>query len=199
MSDDTFVTNTDLLIGLRDAENAAVWESFDQRYRSILIAFARKLGLNHSAAEDAAQETLLQFVKAYRSGSYTRDKGRLRSWLFGIASNVIRSQQRRGGRERVVQGAEDATGFVAGIPDEHTWSAVWEDEWRQAVLNACLQRIRADVAPQTFQAFELYVLKGRPAEEVAEQLGVSRDSVFQSKRRLLERMKELMRAYSDEW
>src|SRR4029453_12334468 len=94
------VTNTLLLAGLKDNKNDAVWSDFFARYQPMLLAFARKLGMSDEDAKNAAQEALMAFVSAYREGAYDRKKGRLRTWLYGIASHKVRDMQRkRRGRE----------------------------------------------------------------------------------------------------
>ena len=47
------VTSITLLEGLKDPRNEAAWRRFMDRYRPILIGFARRLGLSPSDAEDA--------------------------------------------------------------------------------------------------------------------------------------------------
>ena len=79
-------TTTALLEALLDPADDEVWQDFDRRYRPILIAFAQRLGLPD---EDAAQDTLTRFVRSYREGKYDRDRGRLRSWIIGIARHCI--------------------------------------------------------------------------------------------------------------
>lgn len=192
-SSTTFRTNTEILNGLQDAGNDAVWQAFVARYRPVLVAFARRLGLADDAAEDAAQDALISFLGAYRSGGYVRDRGRLRSWLFGIAANAIRKQRHRAPRERLLgPGDGSSAAPIEAVRDERTWSDVWELEWRQAVLKACLGKLRETTEPHSIQAFELYVLGDWPAERVADALGMSRDAVFQTKRRLLTRLREIV-------
>jgi DNA-directed RNA polymerase specialized sigma24 family protein len=50
-----------------------------------VTAFASRLGLDSNEAEDVAQETLIEFVRAYGGGNYDRSRGRLSSWIFSIA------------------------------------------------------------------------------------------------------------------
>ena len=77
-------TTTVLLDGLYDPANSVVWRQFDQRYRPIIIGFARRLGLTDDDAADIAQETLVRFVKEYRAGKYDRTRGRLRTWIIAM-------------------------------------------------------------------------------------------------------------------
>ncbi|MCH7721132.1 MAG: hypothetical protein IH988_09125, partial [Planctomycetes bacterium] len=88
-----------LLEGLRNTNDHRAWQRFSDRYRPMVVGFASSLGLDDSDAQDAAQDTLLAFTKGYLAGEYDRDKGRLRSWLFGISWRKIRDIQRRQGRE----------------------------------------------------------------------------------------------------
>ena len=81
------ITSTTLLDGLKDQGNAPVWSEFCTRYRPVIVAFARRLGMSEDDAQDAAQEALITFAAAYREGKYSRDKGRLRSWLLTLAKD----------------------------------------------------------------------------------------------------------------
>ena len=53
-----------------------------------------------------------------------------------------------------------------------------------------LHRFVVDVAHRTLQAFELHALRGVPVGEAAEQLQLSKASVYQAKSRVLRRVKE---------
>jgi RNA polymerase sigma-70 factor (ECF subfamily) len=185
------ITNTDLLNGLRNPDNAEIWEAFFERYQPLLVSFGRRLGLNDPDAQDGAQEALMGFVRAYREGAYDRAKGRLRSWLFGIASNKMRDIQRKRGRDLVIVDEADDTRFLNKIPDDHSISEVWEAEWRKAVLSTCLREVREKVKPKTMKAFELFALEGLPAQKVAEQLEMTENAVWIAKNRVLSHMREI--------
>jgi RNA polymerase sigma-70 factor (ECF subfamily) len=195
----TLRTNTELLLGLQDAGNDVTWSAFVQRYRPVLVAFGKRLGLSHDTAMDAAQEALMTFLDSYLAGKYTRDKGRLRSWLFGIARNSVRRQWRKAPREQQVAENDGSTAFVNKIVGDDSISDAWEQEWRQAVLNNCIDELRKTCEPQTMRAFELYVLNEWPADKVAKEVGITRDSVFQAKRRLMKKMREMLESLEHDW
>lgn len=48
--------------------DAAAWQLFDQRFRGVAVAAAKKLGPDDSDAGDAAQDTLLQATRDYQGG-----------------------------------------------------------------------------------------------------------------------------------
>lgn len=191
-------TNTMLLVGLRDAANQAVWTEFFGRYQPLLVSFGRRLGLGDDDAQDAAQDTLLAFAKAYRQGRYDRAKGRLRTWLLTIATNKIRDLQRRR-CERLMGESGDGTAFIDRIPDERSMSDVWEAEWKQAIIRQCLDYVRPRVEPTTMRAFELLAIEGVSGEEVATQLGISRNAVYQAKSHVLSHMRAYQQQLEEIW
>ena len=189
-------TSTALLQGLKQAD-ATVWVDFTARYRPIVVAYARRLGLRPGDAEDVAQETLGAFAQAYREGRYERDRGRLRAWLFGIASNTLRDHCRRGQRRARVAGAPPPTGFLENLPDERTQVDAWDEEWREAVLRQALARVKGEVQAGTFEAFRLFAVEQQPAAQVAARLSITENAVFCAKQRVLRRLRELLADLED--
>ena len=193
------VTSLTLLEGLRNPQDQAAWRRFAERYQPMVLSFAHKLGLSDSDAQDAAQETMLAFVTAYRRQEYDQGKGRLRSWLFGIAHRKVSDIHRRGRKERVLADRSDATGFMEAIEAPDVAERVWEQAWQRAVLQACLAEVGKQVDHDTLESFRLYVLEEWPAEKVAEHLGISRNAVYINKNRVLNRLRELQGWMEEVW
>lgn len=191
------VTSAELLRGLCDPGNQTVWRQYVDRYRPVLLEYGRRLGLTADDAEDAAQQTLVAFLEGFRAGRYDPQKGRLRQWLFGIAAHTIRQAR---ARPRAVQVADTTgTGFFAQLPDEATMAVLWDEEWRTALLAHCLQVVRGEVAPQTYEAFDRFACRDEPAAAVAQALGITENAVYGSKRRVLDRLRELTAQLAEEW
>lgn len=195
-------TSTYLLDGLKNPADQSAWEAFVSRYRPLIVNYAqRAFGLAIEDAEDAAQMALADFARAYQAGQYERTKGRLRNWLFGIATNRTRKLIRQKARNREVQVADPSseTGFIQRVPDDDALEQAWENEWRQAVAEQCLEEIRFQFEPKTVAAFELYVWKGHPAREVADQLTMSENAVYLAKHHVLKRVRELLPRMEEIW
>lgn len=194
------VTTTKLIEDLRDPANAEAWGAFDGRYRPILIGFAVRLGFAHADAEELAQRALVEFARAYREGRYERGRGRLSSWLIGIARNTGMAMRRS-----IAEGGRLGGGTrLEEMPGEGELTRVWAREREQAILGEALAQLRASerLEAHTFRAFELFALRGVPASEVAEQCGIAVDSVYVIKNRLTRRLREIVRelttAYEEE-
>lgn len=189
--DGTAATNTDLLLALRDQGNDRAWTLFCARYQPVLIAFARRLGLSSSDAQDAAQDSLFAFARAYRQGDYDRTRGRLRNWLLSIAAHKIRDLQRKVCRQPAALGTQEDTTWFDDIADDRQASNICEAQWHNAILDSCLDKVSRHVEPATMQAFRLYVIEDRGVDEVAAKMNMTRNAVFKAQRRVMTRLREL--------
>jgi RNA polymerase sigma-70 factor (ECF subfamily) len=180
-------TSTLLLEGLADPRNRAIWDEFDGRYRPVLAAFARRMGLSENDADEIAQEVLARFVERFRAGEYVRDRGRLRSWIFGIARTRIADSKRARARRRVERG----TSALFSVKDETDPEAAFADEWRRALLRQAFAELRAKSRhePKSLRALELLVLEQRPTKEVAQELGMTANALYVARHRALQSLR----------
>ncbi len=180
-------TTTHLLDGLADPAHEEAWRALDERYRPILIGFARRLGLADADAADVAQEALLRFLQEFRGGRYERGRGHIRSFLVTLARTRAADLRRRRARRREARGD---SAFVELAADEA--DSLWEEECRHVILRQALDELRSSTRMQerTIRAFERVALEGQEPAVVAEELGMSMDEVYVAKHRTLERLRE---------
>jgi len=185
-----WMTTTQVLEDLKGRGDSAAWERFNGHFHAMVVRFARHAGLSAADAEDAAQETMLTFVKAFREGKYEREKGRLRDWLFGVAKRVTLNIRSRLPREQLI-GDRTGTSFWEMVEDDDSIERSWDDEWRKAVLSICLEQARREMDRGVFRAFELYALEEKQVGDVAKELKMSRNAVYIAKSRVLARLRQL--------
>ena len=189
-------TSTVLLESLKDPAQEAVWREFDARFRPLLTAFAVRLGLEAGEAEDVAQETLVEFVGAYRAGKYDRSRGRLSSWIISIARHRISHRRLAVGR---AAGRRGESGLV-DLSDPARLTAVWEDEQRRLIIIRAMEVLRAGrTAEPTLRAFDLVAVRGLPAEEAARECGMTVDEVYTAKNRVTKRLREIVAELTSAW
>lgn len=191
-----WVTTTKVLEALKTSADGIAWRMFHNHFYPVLLKFGRKLGLADPDAEDAAQETMIAFLNAYRNGRYDRTKGRLSHWLFGVAKNVLIERRRKvqSSPERPIADRTGADGsFWDLVKDDatSTLERMWDDEWRSMVLKKCLARVRGECDERTFQAFDLYAMSELPVDQVAQRLSMSPNAVYIAKNRVLARLRQL--------
>ena len=189
-------TTSAMLAALHDPAEVAAWESFDARYRPVLVGFARNLGLSDEESADVAQETLARFVEQYREGRYDRERGRLGAWLVGIARYRVLDVHRAHGR-RALRG-ESA---MVDLADEASLAEAWESQRRARILELAMERLRAGgrTDPRTIEAFELLMVHGLSTQAVAEQMGVSDHDVYLAKSRVAQRLRKIIERLEAEY
>jgi RNA polymerase sigma factor (sigma-70 family) len=187
-----WITTSTVLARLSDFDDRGAWERFVERFRRPIESFAERQGIAAPECEDLAQETLLAFAKAFRSGEYARSKGRLSSWLFGIAWRRIDHARRRA-RVRAGELAHGDDGEPPlDLPDAERPSPEWEELWERSMLEHCLRQVRKEVAPSSFRAFEMLVLEGRSIDDAVIDLGITRNAIAIAKHRVSGRLRELV-------
>jgi RNA polymerase sigma factor (sigma-70 family) len=190
-----WLTTTQLLEDLKTTHDESAWAEFCSHFQPVVIKFARKLGLSNVEAEDAAQETMTAFFKAFKEGKYDKDKGRLSNWLFGIAKRVILNLRGRQPLEKLIADKTTGTSFWDMVQDDRTLGRTWELEWRQMVLKRCLEQVRQEFDPKVFGAFRNYAIDQFAIEEVCQRFDMSPNAVYIAKSRILSRLRELKRQY----
>jgi len=184
-----WVTTT-LMLDRLDADQDNAWDEFVAHFHDPVRRFVLRMGLSDAAAEDVVQDTLVAFLNAFREGRYSRERGRLSSWLFGIAYREAARTARDAARERQSPGRDGRTTFFTDRSDD-TARRTWDESWERFVLEQCLRRLREELAEGPFRAFELTAMRGVPPAEVAGQLGMTRNAVFVAKHRALKRIAAL--------
>jgi len=190
-----WITTTQLLKDLKTTHDDSAWSEFYSHFQPVVIEFARKLGLSNVEAEDAAQETMTTFFKAFKSGKYDPNKGRLSNWLFGIAKRVILNLRGRKPLEKLIADKTTGTSFWDMVQDDHTLGRTWELQWQQTVLKRCLEQVRQEFEPKVFAAFRHYAIDQFAIEEVCEKFDMSRNAVYIAKSRVLSRLRELKQQF----
>lgn len=182
-------TTTRLLDALLEPANEPAWAQIDARYRPVIAGLARRLGLRDADAEEVAQQALSEFVRVYREGRYDRTRGRLSSWILGIAHNTA-LRVARTSKKNLLPGAT----ILSETPDDNALRSIWTDERDRTILSRAIGMLRdeSDVDDRTLLAFDLVALRGVPVSEAAAQSGMSVEQVYVAKSRMTKRLREVV-------
>src|SRR5262245_32320345 len=189
-------TRGSLIVRLADGRDARDWEQFVEIYAPLVFHFARRRGLQEADAADVTQEVLSAASRALKGGRYDHRKGTFRGWLFTIARNevhtLLASRQRR---EQACGGTAAQLQLAAVAEDEE--DTTWEAEYEQRLLAWAAERVKGEVQPATWRAFERTALDRASGEMVAAELGMSIGAVYLAKSRVMKRLRELVREIDD--
>jgi RNA polymerase sigma-70 factor (ECF subfamily) len=111
-----------------------------------------------------------------------------RAWLKTVVLNRWRNQIKRQARAPAHPG--DACLADVHAPDDSLFE---EQEYRRQLLRRALELVRDEFQPATWKAFNEHGMNGRPAAEVAAELGMTVGAVYAAKCRVLGRLREQLR------
>ena len=75
---------------------------------------------------------------------------------------------------------------------EELESSICPDSMHSPLVRQVMEQVSAEFEPQTWTAFCKTTLDGLPAASVAEELGISVDSVYQAKSRVLRKLRKYL-------
>jgi RNA polymerase sigma-70 factor (ECF subfamily) len=130
------------------------------------------------------QDVLTALIRKLPEFRYDQGKS-FRGWLRTVLLNRWRDRSPR--RPVPVTLAQD--GLLEDVPAPETTE--FEDrEYQTYLIDRSLQLLQAEFSHETWQAFSLYVLVGKPVGEVAAALRVSVNVVYLAKSRVLARLRQ---------
>jgi RNA polymerase sigma-70 factor (ECF subfamily) len=150
-------------------------------YTPLLFHWARRLGLQDQDAADLVQDVLLVLVRKLPEFQYQPGRS-FRGWMRTVLMNKWRDRPH----------ARSAVSFDSEVhsQDSPDSQALEEREYRLYVVGRALRLMVTEFEPATWQACWETVMSGRPAAEVAAELGLTVNAVYLAKSRVLGRLRQ---------
>ena len=189
-------TRQTLLIKIRDQYDDAAWEEFISFYRPYIYRVVQNLqNINATDREDIIQEVMLIAWKKLPEFSYSPEKGRFRSWLSTVTQRTAYAHWNKRQKGEYFDGAVKADELSAGLSPEV--EKICQDEWEQHVADTAWANIVDKFEPQILKAFQK-LASGEKGEDVARELGLSQNSVYVYKKRVMAALQKEIAYLDDE-
>jgi RNA polymerase sigma-70 factor (ECF subfamily) len=187
-------TSPSLLIRVRNPRDGDAWREFDRVYSGLIVRYCRGRGLSPTDAEDVRQIVLMNLAGALPKFEYSLERGRFRSYLGRVVRNAV-FRRIRCPRPAVAALHEFEPAAITDPDVDH--DATWRREWMHHHLRRAMQAIRRTHERRSLDVFER-LLRGQPAAEVAEAMGMSIAAVHKVKQRVQRRLKAIVAMQLDE-
>jgi RNA polymerase sigma factor (sigma-70 family) len=181
-----------LLARLRhDPSSECAWDEFVESYGRHIYRWCRQWKLQDADAEDVTQEILLKLARKLRAFTYDPDRS-FRGWLKTVAHHTWRD-------------FVDERSLIRPASDEPVWGLLYTVEARDDLLHKLEEafdyelletakvQVRLRVAPHTWEAFQLLVVDGLPAAEVAAKVRMQVAMVYVAKSKVTKMLREEIR------
>jgi RNA polymerase sigma-70 factor (ECF subfamily) len=193
------VTRVSLLARLRDGDDADAWREFVALYAPVVYGFARKRGLQDADAADLMQEVLRSVSAHAGTLEYDRKKGTFRGWLYTVTRNKVYNFLSAGKNRPRATGDSGTRQRLEAEPDRNgPPDGDWEREYQKQLSARAMDRVKGEFQASTWKAFWGTAVDGRPAGDVAKELGMSPGAVYVAKSRVLARLREEVQAMQEE-
>lgn len=171
---------------LRDPQ---AWARLSQMFCPLVLRWVVRAGVKPDDAPDVVQEVFRAVLVRIDDFQRQQPGSSFRGWLFGITRHKLLSHWARNRGPRAIGGSEARELFeqVAVAADASTTG----DETELAVIcRGAMQCVRDEFNAVAWQAFIETVLEDRAPIEVARELGVTVNSVYLAKSRILRRLRD---------
>jgi RNA polymerase sigma-70 factor (ECF subfamily) len=189
-------TQPSLLLRIRQPADAAAWREFVDLYAPLVYGFLRKQSLQDADAADVAQDVLRTVAQRIGELRYDPARGTFRGWLFTIVNSRLNDFRRRGQRQRAL--VAHAAAQISEAEHESASSEEWDLDYQRQVFHAAAERVRGDFGTSAWRAFWQAAVEGRPAKEIAADLGMSQAAVYLAKARVMNRIREELETLTGE-
>lgn len=184
-------TRSSVLAGVSGDRDGAAWARFFDTYAGFVFGVARRRGLAEADADEIVQQVMGELVNGKGLAQYDRTLGGFRQWL---ARRVVWrvANYRRDGEARRAAEAGFADGSRAEEGQTGELEDAFEEEWLAAVLEEALRRLRETSNPTHYAVFFASAIEGLDSEVVRRMHGIGADNLYQIRRRLGARLRELL-------
>ena len=179
-------TRSSVLKAVADTGTEAAWARFYDLYSGFVFSIARSKGLKGEEADDIVQVVFTDLARMMPTFKYDRAKGKFRSYLIGLVHWRVKDKLRLVRRDK-----EFMSGYVEeamNMPSAEKDFA--EREWQVAALEEALRRIKPEVRPEHYAAFVASAVEGQDTETVMRLYNLSRDNLYQIRKRLTSKLQE---------
>lgn len=187
--------STHFLMGIR-AMDPAAWQRLVEVFGPVVYRWCRASNVPERDAADVVQDVFATVAKGLENFQRQKESGSFRSWLATITrSRTIDYFRQAAGREAATGGTDALQALHQHA--EQLDSTVTTEGVEGILSRRLLQTVEAEFESVTWQAFWSTTIDHQKAGDVAEELGISRASVYQAKSRVLKRLRERLAELPD--
>jgi RNA polymerase sigma-70 factor, ECF subfamily len=182
------------LLRLALDEDREAWDRIVLLYSPLVERWCRRRHLEGDEVQDVGQDVFLTLYLNLNQFKKERPDHSFRKWLRTLTENKVTDYLRKKFQNPVhyVAGWPEGAGppdLIDAEPEPET-----EDEnhsERLVVLRRCLEVVRSEFEPRTFEAFRL-VADGKSPAEVALALSMTTGAVYTARSRVTKRLREML-------
>lgn len=180
----SFSTSYSLVDRSIDGETDA-WMSLSDIYAPMIYKWVRNCGIQPDDANEITQKT---FVKVFQNlRSFEKGQGRFRGWLWTISRNLVRDFAEERSRRHATIDPIDIEKI-----ERKPWDAVESAVPPKEILRRAIEHLEHDLDERSRMIVQEVIMADRQPKIVADELGVSVNTVYIVKSRAIRKFRKLL-------
>lgn len=183
-----------------DKDDQESWHQFMDIYRPLVSYWCRRINIKSTDTDDVCQDVFTSVLMSINRFSKEKESDTFRGWLRTITRCRVIDYLRRKTHEVPAMRNIDIDAEVAPLAEPEELSDA-NNESRKAsreVLRAAVKAVQDRSDDHTWQAFIRTAVDDQNAPDVANELGITSDSVRQAKSRVTKRLQKELGPLFDE-
>lgn len=185
-------TRESLLMHLQVGENPNAWREFVSIYRPIIYRMARRRGMQDADAQDLVQQVLVSVSNAIENWERRDESIRFRHWLRRVTRNAIYNVLNRAPLDRAAGGTSIQQRLDQEPNERCDFDREVRLEHRREVYLRAANIVRSRVTKETWEIFQMSVVRGIPVEQVSESVGKSVGTVYAARGRVMSKLRNIV-------
>lgn len=194
-------TSESLLWNLRDSTHRTrferAWDEFYRRYSEPMYRRCRKKGLQHEDAEELVQDLMVRLMRELKRFTYDPNAS-FRGWLQTVTTRAV-IDLFRSRHPMLSNMGSQLDEFFSPVSVEEEVMRMFDQE----ILREVKTQVKSELVqtPTGLRNWEIYVKvveQDQPAAMVADEYGISCQLVYVVRHRVVNRLKEAVKAISGE-
>lgn len=182
--------STNFLSGVRRMDTDQ-WSRLVHTFGPIVYRWCRSSGVSETESPDVVQEVFASVARGIGKFERVKEQGSFRAWLATLTRSRVRDYYRQRAKQQAAVGGSDAMNALLQQA-ESIESTICADSIESPIIRATLDAVRVEFESTTWDAFWQTAVEGKLAADVAKQIGISVASVYQSKSRILKRLRKCL-------
>ncbi|MCA9200620.1 MAG: sigma-70 family RNA polymerase sigma factor [Pirellulaceae bacterium] len=189
-NDASITANTSLLVRAGNDEQAA-WDRLVKLYAPLVYYWCRRSGLQPTDAENVGQEVFLAVARKLKEFEKEKSRGSFRNWIRLITKNKVTDHRRAKTKLPTGEGGSEAHFMLRTLADPHLENRdLTSSDEISFLYGRAVALIRTEFSERDWTVFYRVVVQGNRPNDVADELGVSVNSVYLAKSRITRRLKQ---------
>ena len=192
---ENFNTRQTLLLKVQNQYDDQSWEDFVYYYQGYIRIVVKSLGVDNEAIKDQTQEILLALWKKLPSFVYNPEKCKFRTRMNVVIRNSIYSYFR--GKNRYSKRLENFKNDSSEDLENPEVYKIAEKHWKEHISLLAWERISPTLDENNQKCF-LLLEEGKKPEDVAEIIGVKKNTVYVMRKRVIQKLQAEIRHLDEE-